>query len=96
MNTTRGIALLSITAGPKTLDDAQRLARGLAHLLAEDPALRATTDQVTGEVVIAGPRTTAQTTKYRHRTARTRRSPFGDVSEAWRSKRGYVFPTRRA
>jgi elongation factor G len=54
MSTTTGIALLSITAGPKTLDDAHQLARGLAHLMAEDPTLRATTDQVTGEVVIAG------------------------------------------
>jgi elongation factor G len=54
MRTTTGIALLSMTVGPKTLDDAHQLARGLARLMAEDPALRATTDQVTGEVVIAG------------------------------------------
>ena len=54
MSTTTGIALLSMTVGPKTLDDAHQLARGLAQLMAEDPALRATTDQVSGEVVIAG------------------------------------------
>jgi elongation factor G len=54
MSTPTGIALLSITVGPKTLDDAQRLAGGLTQLMAEDPVLRSTTDQVTGEVVIAG------------------------------------------
>jgi elongation factor G len=54
MSTTRGIALLSITLRPNTLEDAQRLARGLMELLAEDPALRATAAQATGEVVIAG------------------------------------------
>jgi elongation factor G len=54
MSSSTGIALLSITVGPKTLDDAQRLARGLAQLLAEDSALRAMSDQVTGDVVIAG------------------------------------------
>jgi elongation factor G len=54
MSSTTGIALLSITAGPKTLADAQRLARGMAQLMTEDPALRATTDQITGEVLIAG------------------------------------------
>jgi elongation factor G len=48
------ISLLSITVGPKTLDDAQRLARGLAQLLADDPALHAFADPVTGDVVIAG------------------------------------------
>jgi elongation factor G len=54
MSTTTGLALLSITVGPKTLDDAHQLARGLAQLMSEDPTLRATTDQVSGEVVVAG------------------------------------------
>jgi elongation factor G len=54
MSSTSGIALISITVGPKTLGDAQQLTQGLARLMAEDPSLRATTDQITGEVVIAG------------------------------------------
>jgi elongation factor G len=54
MSSTAGTALLSITVGPKTLHDAHQLARGLAQLMADDPVLRATTDQLTGEVVIAG------------------------------------------
>ena len=54
MSTSTGLALLSITVGPKTLDDAHQLARGLAQLMSEDPTLRATTDQVSGEVVVAG------------------------------------------
>jgi elongation factor G len=54
MSTTTGLALLSITVGPKTLDDAHQLARGLAQLMSEDPTLRATTDQASGEVVVAG------------------------------------------
>lgn len=54
MSSTTGISLLSIVVGPNTFDAAQQLARGLAQLTAEDPALRATTDQVTGEVTIAG------------------------------------------
>jgi elongation factor G len=47
-------ALLSIAVSPKTEVDRERLARGVAALTAEDPAMSAETDSATGEVVIAG------------------------------------------
>jgi len=54
MNGTSGRALLSLAIRPKTEVDRERLARGVATLLADDPTLSATTDSTTGEVVIAG------------------------------------------
>jgi translation elongation factor EF-G len=47
-------AVLSITLAPKTSADQEKLGQGLAQLMAEDPTLRVTTDQATGEVIIAG------------------------------------------
>jgi elongation factor G len=46
--------LLSIVLRPETETDREPLARGVAALLAEDPAMSAETDPATGEVVIAG------------------------------------------
>jgi elongation factor G len=54
MSVTDRLALLSLAIGPKTLADAQRLARALDQLTAEDPTFSSKTDQQTGEVVIAG------------------------------------------
>jgi elongation factor G len=46
--------LLSIALTPRTGADREKLARGVTALIAEDPAMTAETDPVTGEVVIAG------------------------------------------
>jgi elongation factor G len=54
MGTTIERALLSLTIKPKTDADRERLARGVAALMAEDPALSATIDSVTGEALVAG------------------------------------------
>jgi elongation factor G len=45
-------ALLSLAILPKTKADQERLGHGLGRLIAEDPTLRVTTDQATGQVVI--------------------------------------------
>jgi len=47
-------ALLSLALRPTTETDRERLARGVATLLAEDPAMSTETDPISGEVVIAG------------------------------------------
>jgi elongation factor G len=47
-------AVLSVAITPKTPADEEKLRRGLATLTAEDPALRITTDALTGVVTIAG------------------------------------------
>ena len=47
-------AVLSIALEPKTLADQEKLRQGLQKLMAEDATLRVTTDQPTGQVVIAG------------------------------------------
>ena len=47
-------AVLSLAVTPKTSADQEKLAQGLAKLMAEDPMLRVTTDQETGDVVVAG------------------------------------------
>ena len=49
-----GNALLSLAIRPKSQADQERLARGVATLLAEDPTMSVNTDAATGEVVIAG------------------------------------------
>jgi elongation factor G len=49
-----GSALLSIAIRPKAEADRERLARGVATLVAEDPTLSVDTNPATGEVVIAG------------------------------------------
>jgi elongation factor G len=54
MHTTNRRALLSLAIGPKTPADAQRLVRALEQLTGEDPIFSFTTDQQTGEVVLAG------------------------------------------
>ena len=46
-------ALLSIALRPKTETDRERLARGVAALITEDPAMSAETDPASGEVVIS-------------------------------------------
>ena len=47
-------AVLSLALKPKTSADQEKLGHGLARLMADDPMIRVTTDQATGEVIIAG------------------------------------------
>ena len=54
MNCAPPTGLLSLSVGPKTPDDAQRLASALEELCAEDPTLGVATDAATGETSITG------------------------------------------
>ena len=47
-------ALLSLALRPTAETDRERLARGIATMMAEDPAISAETDPISGEVVISG------------------------------------------
>ena len=46
--------VISLAIEPKTKADQEKLGHGLGKLMAEDPTFRVKTDQLTGEVVIAG------------------------------------------
>jgi elongation factor G len=49
-----GRALLSVIIRPKTEADQEKLARGVATLMTEDPTMSANVDLATGETVLAG------------------------------------------
>ncbi len=49
-----GRALLSLTIKPRTKADQERLARGVAMLMTEDPMMSANVDLASGEAVVAG------------------------------------------
>jgi elongation factor G len=46
--------VISLAIEPKTKADQEKLGQGMAKLMAEDPTFRVTTDEQTGQVVIAG------------------------------------------
>ena len=46
--------VISLAIEPKTKADQEKLGTGMAKLMAEDPTFRVTTDEQTGQVVIAG------------------------------------------
>src|ERR1700730_17324118 len=54
MRPTIGAPFLSIAIEPKTTVDRERLHVGLGKLMAEDSTFKVSTDQETGQVIIAG------------------------------------------